>query len=438
MDQLKLLDTAIGLMFAYLVLSIICTAIIETVASFLRLRAINLAEGLVWLLDNTPPRHDAAPWPATAWDRVKRVVGQTLLSPVNVLIMPLLALRFDGRRTLSTDARNLPPTPENVPLDQSLSHQLFKHPLIYRLAPGDKVPGYIDPKLFVTALVDVLRSGAMPSEPPKQIAAQKPGDPPPKPADTPALQVGQAFTDVKAAVERLPEWHPLRTALLPVVARAELEAVDALGKAEASVKAIQAWFDQSMDRVSGWYKERIQRVTLLVAMLVTVALNVDTVAISKELWSNDTLRATFVQAAVEATKKQDFLKSACADKSDESPAKNLECWVTDIRKANAKLGGLPIGWARPVDEKTGEPLPLTLESFIPTWDGLVRFPSVLINVLATHLLGWLLTGFALSLGAPFWFDLLSQFVRLRGTGPKPDDKRAERGAPAPVAPGRSI
>jgi hypothetical protein len=36
-----------------------------------------------------------------------------------------------------------------------------------------------------------------------------------------------------------------------------------------------------------------------------------------------------------------------------------------------------------------------------------------------QILGWLLTALALSLGAPFWFDMLNKFINLRGAGDKP-------------------
>ncbi len=42
--------------------------------------------------------------------------------------------------------------------------------------------------------------------------------------------------------------------------------------------------------------------------------------------------------------------------------------------------------------------------------------------------GWVLTGLMVSLGAPFWFDLLQQLVNRRGAGPKPDEA-----TPAPIA-----
>ncbi len=65
-------------------------------------------------------------------------------------------------------------------------------------------------------------------------------------------------------------------------------------------------------------------------------------------------------------------------------------------------------------------------------------------VLNGALLGWLLTAFALSLGAPFWFDTLGRLVKLRASGPPEDgdkssgaDKKkpaAPAPAPAPSAP----
>ena len=36
-----------------------------------------------------------------------------------------------------------------------------------------------------------------------------------------------------------------------------------------------------------------------------------------------------------------------------------------------------------------------------------------------RIIGWLITGLAVSLGAPFWFDLLNKFMNIRGTGEKP-------------------
>ena len=53
---------------------------------------------------------------------------------------------------------------------------------------------------------------------------------------------------------------------------------------------------------------------------------------------------------------------------------------------------------------------------------------------AGKLLGWLLTAFATSLGAQFWFRLLSETLKLRAAGRKPAPPPAEEEA-APVATG---
>ena len=39
--------------------------------------------------------------------------------------------------------------------------------------------------------------------------------------------------------------------------------------------------------------------------------------------------------------------------------------------------------------------------------------------LATRVLGAILTAFAVSLGAPFWFDVLGKIVNVRSTGKAP-------------------
>jgi hypothetical protein len=51
--------------------------------------------------------------------------------------------------------------------------------------------------------------------------------------------------------------------------------------------------------------------------------------------------------------------------------------------------------------------------YLPTWTGW-----------ALRILGWLVTALALSLGAPFWFDLLNKFIVVRGTV-KPKEKSPE-------------
>jgi hypothetical protein len=48
-----------------------------------------------------------------------------------------------------------------------------------------------------------------------------------------------------------------------------------------------------------------------------------------------------------------------------------------------------------------------------------------------RLLGWLISGFAISMGSTFWFNVLKKVINVRNTGDKPasveQGERSERG-----------
>jgi hypothetical protein len=83
----------------------------------------------------------------------------------------------------------------------------------------------------------------------------------------------------------------------------------------------------------------------------------------------------------------------------------LQASVRELRSL-----ALPLGWRDTADpEDRREPAPYV--------DGLGA-------VVGSHLLGWLLTAMAVSLGAPFWFDLLNKLVSVRVSGNPPEKKSA--------------
>src|SRR5947209_8517742 len=54
---------------------------------------------------------------------------------------------------------------------------------------------------------------------------------------------------------------------------------------------IEAWYNECMDRVSGWYKRHTQIWIWILAACVTLALDADTVQIFKVLWKNQGVRS---------------------------------------------------------------------------------------------------------------------------------------------------
>jgi hypothetical protein len=137
-----------------------------------------------------------------------------------------------------------------------------------------------------------------------------------------------------------------------------------------------------MDRVSGWYKRWAQAVTCVVAIAVTVIFNVSAVKVAETLANEPTVRSA-IAAQAQGAAEDGEVDSTAAGKSAEYAVNELEALE------------IPILWNESTDDVDVE-----------------------------HLLGWLITIAAISLGAPFWFDALGRLARLRTTGKKPDRETA--------------
>jgi len=57
--------------------------------------------------------------------------------------------------------------------------------------------------------------------------------------------------------------------------------------------------------------------------------------------------------------------------------------------------------------------------------GSEKIETFFANVFWYSIIGFLLTALALSLGAPFWFDILNKIIAIRGNGVKPEEKKEE-------------
>ena len=144
---------------------------------------------------------------------------------------------------------------------------------------------------------------------------------------------------------------------------------------------LETWFDAAMVSVTAWYKRRTAAISLVIALLLAGFSNIDTIAIGQFLSTNTEARAAFADAASDIAKGHDLDNA-----SDEL--------VSRYQQLQAEYK-LPIGWntAQPLGDSTA-------------W--------------ISKILGILLTGFAASLGAPFWFDILSRLSELRQLKKKDD------------------
>lgn len=237
------------------------------------------------------------------------------------------------------------------------------------LAKGGDLPSYIPAKSFATALMDLAARGPVTDDAKATT-------------DTPIV----SLESIRLNVAKINN---------PYVQRVVLNAIDTaqgdLNKAQAS---LEAWYDSSMDRVSGWYKRSTQWIILVVAIFVTVSLNINTITITNYLSTDDSARAIVVARASAVSKDTTYFI-----KSDTTANNEL-----------AKLK-LPIGW-----QNGWASIMINPAGGFGAWNGIFG-----------PLLGWLITALAATLGAPFWFDMLNKVMVIRSTV-KPNEKSGEEGS----------
>ena len=315
------LDVAIGLSFIFLLLSLLASAVQEFIAGIFGLRARTLERGLRNML---------------AGDDGSRPSGNAAPGPAGTLV-----------------------------------EDLYLHPLIRPLykegiglgarRDGRRLPSYIAPRSFALALVDTLAPGI---------------------AGTNADGTPKASHDVLRETRAL-----IDSASLPPTVKKRIDTLldDARGDIDAFRHNLEAWFDDTMARVSGWYKRKTQIILLVIGVVVAIAINANTLTMGERLWKDPAVRGAVVGQA-----------TSVSDSTRGSTDLNT---AADAVDGVVKLG-VPMGWPKAADDPRHV-------SFGSWRDGLHA------------VVGWTLTIIAMALGAPFWFDTLSRLSRLRSSG-KPE------------------
>ena len=379
MFNTSVLDVAIGMVFIYLLLSLLCSATNELIELLMKKRATDLERGIRELLSPGSP--------SGASDVVQKIYNHPLVNGL-----------YNG-------------TYQGSGIGSAL-----------RYVKGTRLPSYIPARNFALALMDVLM--------PSTIAGAPSGATGATPA--PVTSTGTALVPLTALRGELGKVgnEQLQTAMTTLIDAASGD----VGRVRAN---IEEWYNSSMDRVSGWYKRRSHITVLVLGFAVAVAVNADSVLMVRRLASDRALRESLVASAnvyaqeaarpdatpspspspTPAGLEQSNLASGIGPVRTPTPSPK-PCWEAacangetpqcKLRRTQCEIAGLglPLGWHSETDPR------------------LSFSDRKLVEHVQDHIFGWLLTALAISLGAPFWFDVLNKFIVIRSTV-KPKEKSPE-------------
>lgn len=281
------LETAIGLAFIYLVLSVFASTINEWIAAMFSFRSKDLEILLKNLLGQT-----------TSGEQAERA----------------LAAAASSSGASTTPTANVPAT-TTPDLHSSLATALLQHPAIDNLrAPklfgkGLSKLSYLDSDLFSSTLLDLV-----------------------------APDSGNSLDKVKAGVAGLQN-DELRKTLLPLINKAGND----IDKARMN---IASWYDHAMERLSGRYKRRAQIFLFVIGLALAIGLNMSTIDATKKLWTDPVVREQMLEEAKKAAPPVQNAATPPGNATDDLKKKTeqLQNDYTSLQTAYANAG-IPFGWS---------------------------------------------------------------------------------------------
>jgi hypothetical protein len=390
MIDLRMIDVAIGIIFIYLLICMVCSIIREAIENLLNRRAANLEEAIRELfgIAGGDQKSDKSGGPG-----IDKLYDHSLISVL-----------YSGKY-------NEPPGSR-----RGRSGRPFLN--LEKIAPLRHLPGYIPPSTFALALIDLVgRSSGK---------------------DQPGHSAPLTIDSLRQNVDKI-ENPTLKGALLVALDNAD-------GKLEQVRESIETWFNTAMDAVTARYRRNTNFIIFGIALIVSVGINVDTFRVVDYLYRNTSVRDALVAQATEAAKRDDlhdFNAAKSALEATELPIgwscgkgpKLLPCRVVPPPGDDTSDQVEPGEGSQTPSMGQGEPLVRRQYLQAKSED---RWNGDNILELLSFIAGWLVTAFAATLGAPFWFDLLKKSIQARNIvqSARRVDTQATPDKPGGVPPGK--
>ncbi len=193
---------------------------------------------------------------------------------------------------------------------------------------------------------------------------------------------GRIYKKVKEMIDVLPESLQKSLYILAKQATTKIgETGDAFHQFQ---KEVETWFDNGMERAAGVYKRNAKGVAFLISFAIAIAANVDTLHIMDNLSKDSLLRTTI------SSYSEELVDHASDNLNDEE----LQGVQAQVNQALDRLQ-LPVGWGQEENYNTSEN----------------KLSIYLVGL--KKLLGWIVSGIAISMGADFWFNLLKKIFEIK-------------------------
>lgn len=312
-----------------------------------------------------------------------------VLSIISSSVVEVILTRNEYRDKVLTkwlftifDKQIIQPDGKIVKLGQAIAD----HCMTTALTKTGQATSFIDSKNFVSALIEKVSF-----------------DP-----DNPGASVITGLDELIKAIEKSKALDgtsmlstELRRTVLILATEAKVQAEKDLSRDAFQIfrQKMENWFDTNMDRISGTLKKKYARpFTFIIGLVVAVAMNADTISMARYLYEHEEEAKVFAE---KASVTAQYLQQQATDTARVAAGERLNIAVDSLRATLPK--GMPLGWSK---------------TELHNW----------FDTTKEHWIGWLVTVFAILLGAPFWFDLLNKIANIRGSGSRPasatDQQRA--------------
>jgi len=232
---------------------------------------------------------------------------------------------------------------------------------------------------------------------------------------------------------------PVKQSLASLARRAQTKLDQSKDQLDQFNSEVSRWFDRSMSRASGVYKRNAKGVAIMIGFLIAFVSNADTFHVVARLSGDDDLRQIITNRASSitqnATPQELYSREQLRQLKQDTDAVLQEVslplrWTPENLSQQFNCPAPPLSASStPPSNPTLSPWQTFYKTCLNEDNAPGKFDLFRIASIATRpqnlidsgrmLLGWLVSGLAIAMGAPFWFDILSKIMNVRNTGTKP-------------------